>query len=55
MTEDSGMEVSQETIVTSSDISESLDKADTPIELFWDAHWTLEDDEWDPGQTLILL
>ena len=35
------MEVSQETIVITSDIPDSSDIPDTPLELFWDAHWTL--------------
>jgi hypothetical protein len=55
MTEDSGMEVSQETIVTSSDIPVPSDISDTPAELFWDAHWTLDDDEWEPEQSLVAL
>ena len=55
MAEDSGMEVSQETIVITSDIPDSSDIPDTPLELFWDAHWTLDDDEWSPDHSLALL
>ena len=55
MTDDSGMEVSEETIVISSDISDSLDIVDTPPELLWDDHWTLDDEEWQPEHPLAMI
>ncbi len=49
------MEVSEETSFSTSNIPETLGIIDTPADLFWDAYWTLDDDEWEPESSMAAL
>lgn len=49
------MEVSQETILHRNGKTPSTDISDSTDDVFWDAHWTLDDDEQTPEPTTLAL